>query len=63
LTHDMSRGLYPHTKVGERCAVGERAIILPGMSIGDDCYIVPDSLVNRDVPANSTVMGNAAKVI
>jgi acetyltransferase-like isoleucine patch superfamily enzyme len=63
LTHDMSRGVYFHTSVGERCIVGERAIILPGISIGDDCYIMPGSLVNRDIPPNSRVMGNPAKLM
>lgn len=61
LTHDMTRGLYLDTYIGERCNLGPRAIVLPGLTVGDDCVIAPGAVVTRDVPANSYVCGNPAK--
>lgn len=63
LTHDMSRGVYLHTEIGENTIIGARAIILPGITVGRDCVVMPGALVNRDVPPGSRVMGNPAKVV
>lgn len=63
LTHDMTRGLYLHTYVGERSTIGARAIILPGVRIGKDCRIAPGSLVNRDLADGAQVMGNPARAL
>lgn len=38
-------------------------MILPGVTIGDNCVIGAGSIVTRDVPPNSIVAGNPAKVI
>jgi maltose O-acetyltransferase len=38
------------------------AIILPGVSIGDDALIGAGSVVTRDVPAAATAFGNPARV-
>jgi acetyltransferase-like isoleucine patch superfamily enzyme len=62
LTHDFTRGLYLDTRIGARCYLGPRAIVLPGVSIGDDCVVMPGALVNRDVPANSVAIGNPARI-
>ena len=35
LAHDMTRGLYLHTRIGRRCFIGARSMILPGVTIGD----------------------------
>ena len=61
LTHDLTRGLYLDTRIGTRTVIGPRAIILPGMSVGDDCIISAGALVNRDVPNNSIATGNPAQ--
>jgi acetyltransferase-like isoleucine patch superfamily enzyme len=63
LTHDRTRGLYLHTRVGRNCFIGGRSMILPGVTIGDNCVIGAGSIVTRDVPPNSIVAGNPAKVI
>jgi acetyltransferase-like isoleucine patch superfamily enzyme len=62
LTHDFTRGLYLDTRIGARTHVGPRAIILPGLVIGEDCTVMPGALVTRDMPDRSTAIGNPAVV-
>lgn len=62
LTHDFTRGLYLDTRIGARCYVGPRAIVLPGVSIGEDCVVMPGALVNKDMPANSVATGNPVRI-
>jgi acetyltransferase-like isoleucine patch superfamily enzyme len=62
LTHDFTRGLYLHTTVGDRTRVGARAIIMPGVTVGEDCLIMPGALVIKDVPPNSVALGNPATI-
>ncbi len=63
LTHDLSRGLYLDTRIGKRCFIGARSIILPGIEIGDECIIGSGSVVTKSVPSRSLVAGNPAKII
>jgi acetyltransferase-like isoleucine patch superfamily enzyme len=63
MTHDRTRGLYLHTRIGQNCFIGAESIILPGVSIGDNCVVAAGSVVTRDVSAGSVVGGNPAKVI
>ncbi len=62
LTHDFTRGIYLHTTVGARTHVGPRAILLPGVTIGEDCLIWPGALVTKDMPDNSDALGNPATI-
>jgi acetyltransferase-like isoleucine patch superfamily enzyme len=63
LTHDRTRGLYLHTRIGENCFIGGESLILPGVTIGNNCVIGAGSVVTRDVPDCSIAAGNPAKVI
>jgi acetyltransferase-like isoleucine patch superfamily enzyme len=63
LTHDRTRGLYLHTRIGENCFIGGESLILPGVTIGDNCVIGAGSVVTKDVPPRSAVAGNPAKII
>lgn len=63
LTHDRTRGLYLHTRIGERCFIGARSLLLPGVQIGDESIVAAGAVVTRDVPPRSIVAGNPAKVI
>jgi acetyltransferase-like isoleucine patch superfamily enzyme len=63
LTHDRTRGLYLHTRVGRNCFIGGRSLILPGVEIGDNCVVGAGSVVTKSVPARSLVAGNPARVI
>ena len=47
--------------IGEDVWLGGGAIILPGLTIGDGATIGAGSVVTRDVPAATTVMGNPAR--
>lgn len=63
LAHDMSRVLTTDTYIGKNCFIGAHSIIMPGVRIGDQCIVGSGSVVVRDVPSNSIVGGNPAKVL
>jgi acetyltransferase-like isoleucine patch superfamily enzyme len=43
--------------------IGIDAVIMPGVAIGDNVVIGARSVVTRDVPSNSVVVGQPARVI
>ena len=49
-------------RIGKNVWIGGGAIILPGVTIGDDAAIGAGSVVTRDVPAGATAFGNPARV-
>jgi acetyltransferase-like isoleucine patch superfamily enzyme len=63
LTHDMTRGLRLHTRIGKHCFIGARSVILPGLTIGDESIVGAGSVVTKDVPPRSIVGGNPAQII
>ena len=63
LTHDMTRGLYLHTRIGANCFIGGRSLILPGVEIGDHCVVGAGAVVTKSVPPRSLVAGNPARVL
>lgn len=50
-------------KIGCNVWIGEQVCILPGVTIGDGAIVGAGSIVTKDVPARSIVVGNPAKVI
>ena len=62
-THDHVNGGKRDTRIGRYCFVGANAIIMPGITIGDHCIVGAGAVVTRDVPSNSVVAGNPAKVL
>jgi len=49
--------------IGSDVWIGGGALVLPGITIGDEAIIGAGSVVTRDVHANSRVAGNPAKSI
>lgn len=49
--------------VGDNVYIGTKAIILPGVTIGNNCIIAAGSIVTKNVPENSVVAGVPARVI
>lgn len=51
------------THLCNNCRIGTRALILPGVTIGEGACVGAGALVTKDVPAWSVVAGTPAKVI
>jgi acetyltransferase-like isoleucine patch superfamily enzyme len=45
------------------CRVGAGAVILPGIEVGEEAFVAAGSVVTRDVPARTLVMGAPAKKV
>ncbi|WP_157794128.1 serine O-acetyltransferase [Paenibacillus donghaensis] len=49
--------------IGDNCIVGAGAVIIGGVTIGNSVKIGANCVVTKDVPGNSTVVGNPGVVI
>ena len=47
--------------VGDHAWIGNRAIVLPGVTIGTGAVICSGAVVTKDVPPGVTVVGNPAR--
>lgn len=63
LAHDECRKMRADTKIGDRCFIGTRSIILPGVIIGNEVIVAAGSVVTKNVPDNCIVAGNPATII
>ena len=48
-------------RIGANVWIGGAALILPGVTVGDDAIIGAGAVVTRDVAAGTTVVGNPAR--
>ena len=48
-------------RIGANTWIGGGAIILPGVTVGDDAIVGAGSVVTRDVAPGATVVGNPAR--
>lgn len=49
--------------IGDWVYIGTNALIMPGVTIGDNVLVAAGSVVTKSVPSNSVVAGNPAKII
>lgn len=49
--------------IGNDVWIGARAIVLPGVTVGDGCIIGAGSVVTKDVPPYTIIGGNPARVL
>lgn len=50
-------------KIGEFVWIGARAVILPGVTIGDGAVVGAGAVVASDIPACAVAVGNPARVV
>lgn len=50
-------------RIGKRCWLGANAVILPGVSLGDDVIVGAGAVVTKSFPSGSVVAGVPARAI
>lgn len=55
--------LFGPIVVGDNVHIGTRAIIMPNVTIGNNCIIGCGAIVTKDIPDNSIAVGIPARVI
>ncbi len=68
LNHDLAPSrradMHPaRVTIGRNVWIGANATILAGVAIGDDAVVAAASVVTKDVPARSIVVGSPARVV
>lgn len=55
--------LFGKVTIGDYVYIGSSAIILPGVTIGDNVLVAAGSVVTKSIPSNTVVAGNPAKIM
>ncbi len=63
LAHDYLLNRHVDTWIGERCQIGARSIIYPGVRIGNGCIIAAGAVVTNNIPDGCVVVGNPARIV
>jgi len=68
LSHDHCKRvdgqpLLIDTYIGKRCFIAVNATIMPGVRVGDEVIVGAGAVVTKDVPSNTIVAGNPARII
>ena len=59
----LAEGTKRHPTLGKNVIVGAGAKVLGGFEVGDNCRIGSNAVVIKPLPANSTAVGNPARVL
>ena len=62
-SHDFSRNLHMNTCLGKKCFIGANAIVMCGVSIGDEVIVGAGTIVTKDLPSHCIAVGNPARII
>lgn len=67
-TNDIfPRAKQPYQQLGtvikKGASIGANATILPGVTIGENAMVGAGSVVTKDVPAQTVVLGNPARIV
>jgi acetyltransferase-like isoleucine patch superfamily enzyme len=49
--------------IGKNVWIGDKASIMPGVTIGEGCIVGANTVVTKDVPPYSVVVGSPAKIV
>jgi acetyltransferase-like isoleucine patch superfamily enzyme len=68
-TNDNTMGRHPRppefelrgARLRRACRVGAGAVLLPGIEVGEEAFVAAGSVVTRDVPARTLVLGAPAR--
>ena len=71
VTHDNSilKVLDPMTDVvgritvGDNCFIGQRSMLMLGVTLGERCVVGAGAVVTHSFPAHSVIAGNPARII
>lgn len=69
LAHDASTKRFlgytkaAKVKIGDNVFIGFGSIVLPGVTIGNNVIVGAGSIVRENIPDNSVVVGNPARII
>ncbi len=55
--------VFSDIEIGKNCWIGDKAIILPGVTIGDYAIVGAGSVVTKSIPAYTISCGNPARPI
>ena len=58
-----SAAIAGRVEIGDYVSIGTNATVLPDIRIGEGAFIGAGALVNKDVEANTVVIGNPAQVL
>lgn len=60
---DASFDIFGKVKIGDWCYIGNNALIMPGVTIGNHVLIAAGSVVTKSIPNGVVVAGNPAKFV